>query len=143
MLNRLLKICGKKKRKEPCLRIQWCSVAKSGLTLENPWTVACQALSLVHGISHVRMLEWLAISLSTGSSQTRDGTWVSCTDRQMFYQLGQQELEETLKQIENIKKKKKLEKVIKQKQELTSEITEFTEGLNSTSELPEEKDRKL
>ena len=67
-------------------------------------------MSLVHGISHVRMLEWLAISLSTGSSQTRDGTWVSCTDRQMFYQLGQQELEETLKQIENIKKKKKIGK---------------------------------
>ena len=74
------------------------------------------------------MLEWLAISLSRGSSQTTDGTWVSCTDRQMFYQLSQQELEETLKQILKYQKIYKLEKVIKWKQELTSEITEFTGG---------------
>ena len=59
--------------------------------------------ALVHGISQA-ILEWLAISLSKGSSQARDGTWVSCIDRQMLYQLSQQELEETLKQIENIEK---------------------------------------
>ena len=34
----------KKKWKEPCLRISWCSVAKSGLTLETLWTVAHQVL---------------------------------------------------------------------------------------------------
>ena len=40
-------------------------------TLETPWTVACQA-PLVHGISHARLLDWVAIYLSKGSS--RPGT---------------------------------------------------------------------
>ena len=35
--------------------------------------------SLVHGISQARILEWVAISISKGSSQTRDWTHVSCT----------------------------------------------------------------
>ena len=34
--------------------------------------------SSVHGISQARILEWVAISSSRGSSQPRDGTWVSC-----------------------------------------------------------------
>ena len=39
-----------------------------------PWTVAYQALrSLsVHGIFQARVLEWVAISFSRGSSQPRD-----------------------------------------------------------------------
>ena len=34
--------------------------------------------SSVHGIFQVRILEWVAISFSKGSSQPRDQTWVSC-----------------------------------------------------------------
>ena len=34
--------------------------------------------SSVHGISQARILEWVAISFSRGSSQLRDQTWVSC-----------------------------------------------------------------
>ena len=34
--------------------------------------------SSVHGISQAKMLEWGAVSFSRGSSQPRDGTWVSC-----------------------------------------------------------------
>ena len=34
--------------------------------------------SSVHGISQVRILEWVAISFSRGSSRPRDWTWVSC-----------------------------------------------------------------
>ena len=34
--------------------------------------------SSVHGILQARILEWLAISSSRGSSQFRDPTWVSC-----------------------------------------------------------------
>ena len=34
--------------------------------------------SAVHGIIQVRMLEWVAISSSRGSSQPRDQTHVSC-----------------------------------------------------------------
>ena len=35
--------------------------------------------SSVHGILQARILEWVAISFSRGSSQPRDGTCVSCT----------------------------------------------------------------
>ena len=34
--------------------------------------------SSVHGILQARILEWVAISFSRGSSQPRDRTWVSC-----------------------------------------------------------------
>ena len=51
-----------------------------------PWTVAYQALrSLsVHGIFQARVLEWVAISFSMGSSQPRDQTWVSHTAGRCF-----------------------------------------------------------
>ena len=32
----------------------------------------------VHGISQARILEWVAISLTRGSSQLKDGNRVSC-----------------------------------------------------------------
>ena len=32
----------------------------------------------VHGVFQARVLEWVTISFSRGSSQTRDWTWVSC-----------------------------------------------------------------
>jgi len=34
--------------------------------------------SSVHGIVQARMLEWIAIPFSRGSSQSRERTWVSC-----------------------------------------------------------------
>ena len=34
--------------------------------------------SSVHGISQARILEWVAISLSRGSSRSRDQIWVYC-----------------------------------------------------------------
>ena len=40
--------------------------------------------SSVHGISQARKLEWVALSLSSGSSQPRDWTHVSCTGRRFF-----------------------------------------------------------
>ena len=41
------------------------------------WTIAHQA-PLFHGISQARILEWIAVSFSRGSSQTRDQTFMSC-----------------------------------------------------------------
>ena len=41
------------------------------------WTVACQA-PMSMGILQVRILEWVAMCLSRGSSQPRDRTCVSC-----------------------------------------------------------------
>ena len=47
------------------------------------WTTLCDPMeysppgSSVHGILQARILEWVAISFSKGSSQPRDWTWVS------------------------------------------------------------------
>ena len=41
--------------------------------------------SSVHGISKARILEWVAIPFSRGSSQARDWTQVSVIGRQIFY----------------------------------------------------------
>ena len=61
-----------------------CSVAQSCLTLCNPMNCGLPGFS-VHGISQSRILEWVAISLSKGSSQPRDQTCVSCTGRRILF----------------------------------------------------------
>ena len=40
--------------------------------------------SSVHGISHARILEWVAVSFSRGSSWPRDWIWVSCIAGRFF-----------------------------------------------------------
>ena len=40
--------------------------------------------SCVHGISQARILEWVAVPSSRGSSQPRDQTWVSCIAGEFF-----------------------------------------------------------
>ena len=40
--------------------------------------------SSVHGISQVRILQWVVIPFSRGSSQPRDQTQVSCTAGRFF-----------------------------------------------------------
>ena len=49
-----------------------------------PWTVVRQAPS-VHGVSQAKILVWVAISFSRGSSQPRDQTCISCIGRQVLY----------------------------------------------------------
>ena len=41
--------------------------------------------SSVHGISHARILEWIVISPSRGSSRTRDWTFISCIGRWILH----------------------------------------------------------
>ena len=41
--------------------------------------------SSIHGILQARVLEWVAISFSRGSSQPRDQTRISCVGRQILY----------------------------------------------------------
>ena len=54
-----------------------CVCAQSCPTLCNP--IDCSPPdSSVHGISQARTLEWVAMSSSRGSSQSRDHTHVSC-----------------------------------------------------------------
>ena len=52
-------------------------------SLVTSWTVA-PPNSPAHGISHARILEWVAISYSRGSSGPRDQTHISCIGRQFF-----------------------------------------------------------
>ena len=49
------------------------------LLFATPWTVAyiCDPKSSVHGISQARILQWVAISFSRGSSQPRHQTHIS------------------------------------------------------------------
>ena len=50
-----------------------------------PWTVVHQAtVDSVHGILQARIVEWVAISFSRGSSRPRDRTQVSHTEGRFF-----------------------------------------------------------
>ena len=59
-------------------------VAQSSLTLGNPMG------SSVCGISQAKILEWVAISFSRGSSQSRDWTRVYCIGKWILYYLSHQ-----------------------------------------------------
>ena len=54
-----------------------CLADKSCPILCNPMNCSLPDFS-VRGISQARILEWIAVSYSGGSSQPREGTWVSC-----------------------------------------------------------------
>ena len=54
---------------------KWNSVAQSRLTLCNPMDGSPPGSS-VYRIHQARILDWIAISFSRGSSQPRDWTWV-------------------------------------------------------------------
>ena len=77
-----LNIYERKKRFEEVLmkifvRVSMCVCAQSCPTLCG--LTDCRSPgSSVHGISQARILEWIAISFSRGSSQPRDQTCVSC-----------------------------------------------------------------
>ena len=59
------------------------SVTQSCPILCNP--MDCSPLGAsVHGISQTRMLEWIDMSFSRGSSRPRDRTWVSCISGRFF-----------------------------------------------------------
>ena len=58
------------------------NVTQSYLTL---WSMDCSPPgSSVHGILQARILEWVGILFSRGSSQPRDGTQVSCISGRVF-----------------------------------------------------------
>ena len=57
--------------------VKWSEVAQSCPTLFDPMDCSLPRSS-VHGIFQARVLEWVAISFSRGSSQPRDRIWVSC-----------------------------------------------------------------
>ena len=61
-----------------------CSILKSCPTLWDPVDCSLPGPS-AHGIFQARILEWVAISSSRGSSQPRDRTLVSCIGRWFLY----------------------------------------------------------
>ena len=63
----------KKKKTNTIYKAWWWGglVAKSSMTLATSWTVGRS----VHGITQAKILEWVAISFSRGSSQPSDSTW--------------------------------------------------------------------
>ena len=65
--------------------------------------MVCSPLgSLVHEIFQARILEWVAIPFSRGSSQPRDQTKVSCTEGRFFTILATREANIGRKQLTNI-----------------------------------------
>ena len=58
-------------------------VAQSCPTLCNPMDCSPPGSS-VHEIFQAKILEWVAISFSKGSSELRDRTWVFCTAGRFF-----------------------------------------------------------
>ena len=60
-----------------------CLVAQSCPILCNP-TDCSPPGSSVHGILQARILEWVTIPFSRGSSRPRDQTWVSCITGRCF-----------------------------------------------------------
>jgi len=62
-----------------------CLVAKSCLALLRPHGLYSPPGSSVHGISQARILKWVTISFSGGSSQPRDWTHISCIGRWILY----------------------------------------------------------
>ena len=56
---------------------EWVKLLSRVWLFATPWTVAHQGSS-VHGILQARILKWVAISFSRGSSWPRDRTQVSC-----------------------------------------------------------------
>ena len=59
-------------------------VAQSCPTLCDPMDCSPPPGSSVHGILQARILGWVAIPFSRGSSQPRDWTWVSCIAGRFF-----------------------------------------------------------
>ena len=70
-------------------RARACSVAQSCLNLCDPMDCSPPDSS-VHGISQGRILEWVAISASRGSSQSRNQTQVFCIGRWVLWPLSHQ-----------------------------------------------------
>ena len=71
-----------------CVSVSVCGMlshsGKLCLTLCNPMVYSAPGSS-VHGIPQARILEWITIHFSRGSSQPRDQSHVSCIGRQILY----------------------------------------------------------
>ena len=75
----------------PIFCLSWMNVVVLGTQSPSHVQLFCDPMdcslpgSSVHGISQARILEWVTISSSRGSSWPRDGTQVSCIGRRILY----------------------------------------------------------
>ena len=75
----------------PIFCLPWMNVVVLGIQSPSCVQLYCDPMdcrppgSSVHGISQARILEWVTISSSRGSSWPRHGTQVSCIGRQILY----------------------------------------------------------
>ena len=53
------------------------NLGKMKVKVTQLWPTLCNPMSQVHGILQTRILEWVVVSFSWGSSQPRDRTQVS------------------------------------------------------------------
>ena len=83
--------------KYECLVCCCSLVAKSCLTFCNPMHCSPPGSS-VHENFQARILEWVAISFSSGSSRPRDSEPISCIGRQILYHWATREAQLNLKQ---------------------------------------------
>ena len=90
----LLSACSSPSSRATCC---YCLIPKSFLTLCDPRDCSPPGSS-VHRIFQARILEWVAISFSRGSSWSWDGTQVSCIGRQILYHWAIKETHELLTQ---------------------------------------------
>ena len=77
---------------QPCVCVCVCVCVLAGQScpiLCDPMDCSLPGSS-IHGILQARLLEWVAISFSRGSSQPRNKTWVSCISGKFFYHLSHQ-----------------------------------------------------
>ena len=65
------------------VKIVCVSVIQLYLTLYDPMDCSPPSFS-VHGILQARILEWVAVPSSRGSSQPGERTWVSCLASSLF-----------------------------------------------------------
>ena len=75
---------GKQPRKSYFTHWWWFSKPCPTLVTRSKWSTCSPPGSSVHGISQARILEWVAMSFSRGSSQPRDWTRVSCIIGRLF-----------------------------------------------------------
>ena len=68
---------------------EWKCLSLSHVQLYDPMD-SCLPGSLIDGILQARILGWVAIPFSRGSSQPRDQPWVSCIGRWILYHLSHQ-----------------------------------------------------
>ena len=67
----------------PSAQVKKVLVSQSHPTLYNPMDCSAPGSS-IHGILQTKILEWVAILFSRGSSRPRDRTWVACIAGKFF-----------------------------------------------------------